>query len=258
MHNMLLDFWAGFRFTTQLIKSGIEVTRHTDPNLACLQYQKLLEHLKIDVQYDTPLPRGSWMGFSNHQSWIDILVLGALTPGRFIAKSEVKDFPYFGKKAEQLGTFFVKRGRPLSDDLRDRVAAAVRFESRPVICFPEGTTNLRPGKLKRGFLEFVQNEQLPSLGIFLSYSSQQEIAWLGDALLAPHIWKNITRKHRIRCHVSWKICDPTQEDLKLSLDEFYRTQSEVYDGNKNSFSVHPRHRTDISPTSQSAQLSQSV
>src|ERR1043166_3737698 len=46
---------------------------------------------------------------ANHLSYLDIVLLSALTPCVFVAKSEVKGWPVFGWFARMAGTFFVDR-----------------------------------------------------------------------------------------------------------------------------------------------------
>ena len=48
---------------------------------------------------------------SNHASWLDIIVLGAIAPVVFVAKSEVADWQLFGQLAKLQRTVFVERER---------------------------------------------------------------------------------------------------------------------------------------------------
>ena len=45
----------------------------------------------------------------NHTSYLDITALGALLPGSFVAKAEVRDWPLFGFLAVLQRTVFVER-----------------------------------------------------------------------------------------------------------------------------------------------------
>ena len=47
----------------------------------------------------------------NHVSYLDIIVLAAARPVRFVAKSEVRSWPWFGWLAQCAGTLFIKRDR---------------------------------------------------------------------------------------------------------------------------------------------------
>lgn len=77
---------------------------------------------------------------SNHSSYLDIVVLGALIPGSFIAKTEVGSWPFFGLLAKLQRTVFIDR--------KARNAAAHRDEMRgrleagdALVLFPEGTSS---------------------------------------------------------------------------------------------------------------------
>jgi 1-acyl-sn-glycerol-3-phosphate acyltransferase len=83
---------------------------------------------------------GAGMFVSNHVSWLDIFVLNSLHPCRFVAKSEIRDWPFLGWLAEQGGTIFIARGR--QRDVRKIYAGLVMSVRRGerVAFFPEGTT----------------------------------------------------------------------------------------------------------------------
>ncbi|NJR72494.1 MAG: 1-acyl-sn-glycerol-3-phosphate acyltransferase [Gammaproteobacteria bacterium] len=48
---------------------------------------------------------------SNHVSWLDIFVINATEPSRFVAKSEIRDWPIAGWLVEAAGTIFVHRSK---------------------------------------------------------------------------------------------------------------------------------------------------
>jgi len=77
---------------------------------------------------------------ANHVSWLDIFLINALCPSRFVAKSEIRAWPVLGRLAVMAGTVFIVRGRPR--DLRhifQGLVASLRQGQR-VAFFPEGTT----------------------------------------------------------------------------------------------------------------------
>ena len=47
---------------------------------------------------------------ANHVSWIDVFCVSSVRSTRFIAKSEVRDWPVAGWIAERAGTLFIRRG----------------------------------------------------------------------------------------------------------------------------------------------------
>ncbi|NKB53175.1 MAG: 1-acyl-sn-glycerol-3-phosphate acyltransferase [Rhizobiaceae bacterium] len=77
---------------------------------------------------------------SNHVSWLDIPVYGAIAPLCFVAKSEMSSWPLFGTMAKLQRTVFVRReDRRNSHQQANEVAD--RLTAREVmVLFPEGTT----------------------------------------------------------------------------------------------------------------------
>jgi len=93
--------------------------------------------LRLRVE-GTPL-REPHITVANHVSWLDIPVLGALEPTRFVGKSEIRSWPIAGWLATAAGTFFLRRGKGGAAPLLDRLVPHLRANGSVVI-FPEGTT----------------------------------------------------------------------------------------------------------------------
>jgi len=77
---------------------------------------------------------------ANHISWLDIFVINSLLPCRFVAKSDIRDWPLIGLLCARAGTVFIARGR-LRDVRRifqDLVGSLQQGEH--IAFFPEGTT----------------------------------------------------------------------------------------------------------------------
>ncbi|MGZ8229133.1 MAG: lysophospholipid acyltransferase family protein [Burkholderiales bacterium] len=77
---------------------------------------------------------------ANHVSWVDVFAIDAVTPVRFVAKAEVRKWPFVGWLSARTGTLFIDRGRR-HDTARvnDVVAEAMRAGEMFAV-FPEGTT----------------------------------------------------------------------------------------------------------------------
>lgn len=85
-----------------------------------------------------PAPRALMV--ANHVSWIDIFVINSLHPTRFVAKSDIRNWPLIGWLCEKTGTIFIARGK-----LRDvrriyQGLVASLHAGEHVAFFPEGTT----------------------------------------------------------------------------------------------------------------------
>jgi 1-acyl-sn-glycerol-3-phosphate acyltransferase len=104
--------------------------------------RRLLEICGVRCEHVNAGPIGKHaMVVANHVSWLDIFVINALHPCRFIAKSEVRGWPVLGWLAERGGTLFLKRAnrRDLQQVLRS-VVDHLRSGER-VAYFPEGTSS---------------------------------------------------------------------------------------------------------------------
>ncbi|MDQ2821668.1 MAG: 1-acyl-sn-glycerol-3-phosphate acyltransferase [Pseudomonadota bacterium] len=77
---------------------------------------------------------------ANHVSWLDIFVINACQPCRFVAKAEIRAWPVFGWLAAKARTVFIARGsrRELRHIFKGIVDAL--HEGERVAFFPEGTT----------------------------------------------------------------------------------------------------------------------
>lgn len=88
------------------------------------------------------------MVVANHVSWLDIYLLNAAWPVRFVSKAEVRNWPVVGWLAKVTGTLFLERGKR-RDTARINNAIATALASGDCVAFfPEGTTtdgtHLRP------------------------------------------------------------------------------------------------------------------
>ncbi|MEM7223477.1 MAG: lysophospholipid acyltransferase family protein [Pseudomonadota bacterium] len=140
---------------------------------------------------------------SNHVSYLDILVLGSLVPGSFVAKAEVKSWPLFGWLARLQRSVFVDR-RPSKtarqrDEIMERLVAGDNL-----IIFPEGTSGdgNRVLPFKSALMSAAASEPngVPLAvqpvtvaytkldGLPLGRSLRPFYAWYGDMDLAPHLW----------------------------------------------------------------------
>ena len=66
----------------------------------------------LSVRLDAPpsdAPAGSLI-VANHVSWLDIFAINALRPSAFIAKAEIRQWPFVGWLAARNDTVFLRRG----------------------------------------------------------------------------------------------------------------------------------------------------
>lgn len=144
---------------------------------------------------------------SNHVSWTDIPLLGAVLGGVFVAKSEVASWPLVGALARLHGIIFVNRERArLAQDQAAAVADRLR-DGEGVILFPEGTTSdgetLLPFKTSLFAAAQAEGEDIIIQPVSLAYTrvggraltaeDRQAVAWIGDDALVPHAARMLAR-----------------------------------------------------------------
>ncbi|OGS76368.1 MAG: hypothetical protein A2Z94_05920 [Gallionellales bacterium GWA2_55_18] len=105
--------------------------------------RQLLDILNIGIRTEGQrLVRGEsgCLVVANHVSWLDIFVLNAVYPSRFIAKAEVRNWPFIGWLCKRSGTIFIERAiRQDASSVNLRVSALLKHG----VCvglFPEGAT----------------------------------------------------------------------------------------------------------------------
>jgi 1-acyl-sn-glycerol-3-phosphate acyltransferase len=104
--------------------------------------QQLLAILGIHSQahYDTGTPASPCMLVANHISWLDIFVIHAQDPVRFIAKAEVRGWPVIGTLCSVTGTLFIERiKRRDAHRIKEMIVRALHDGDR-VCVFPESMT----------------------------------------------------------------------------------------------------------------------
>ncbi|WP_306117304.1 MULTISPECIES: lysophospholipid acyltransferase family protein [unclassified Roseitalea] len=172
--------------------------------------------LRILVHGTPPAPgRPGVLIAANHVSWLDIVALGAVAEVSFIAKDEVRGWPFFGLLARLQDSVFIDRsvrsatGRQAAT-IGDRLA-----RGDDLVLFAEGTTScgnfVRPfksalfgalgvgrrgdrrpmGQVVPAAIAYVGADGMP-LGRF----GRPLAAWPGDIAMAPHLWR-VLREGRI-------------------------------------------------------------
>ena len=129
--------------------------------------------------------------FFNHLSFLDPVVLMAVTPLRFLATQGVRRIPFVGWVASAVGTLFVNRGR---DDSREQaradLRAAVARSPLPVALAPEGGITPGPGvgPLRHGAFEVATDADADVLLVALQFEPPGYAVWEDEWLLAP-LWR---------------------------------------------------------------------
>ncbi|TXT37202.1 MAG: 1-acyl-sn-glycerol-3-phosphate acyltransferase [Comamonadaceae bacterium] len=132
--------------------SGLITIHFVFPKLSQAQKQERIQAwalsllaqiaIKFEVHGEAP-QHGPVLLVANHVSWLDIVVLLASCPCRFVSKVEVGRWPVIGTLTHAAGTLFIAR-ESRRDALRvvHQMAQALQADTGMVLTiFPEGTTS---------------------------------------------------------------------------------------------------------------------
>lgn len=159
---------------------------------------------------------------ANHVSYLDILVLGAVLDGTFIAKSEIASWPLFGLLGRLTRTLFIRRHWRHALIQRNELAARMR-QGESFILFGEGTSSNGLGvlPLKTSLLSVAEPWVLdcpvavqPVTLVFARLADGTAIgrhncdlyAWYGDADFLPHLWRAMQHEG---LEIQVRMADPT-------------------------------------------------
>jgi 1-acyl-sn-glycerol-3-phosphate acyltransferase len=137
---------------------------------------------------------------SNHQSYLDVVIIASVFPALFVAKTEVSRWPLFGWLSKLGGTIFVNR-----KDARSGVSCAYRVsralrDGAGVQVFPEATTGDGSTVLPFHGLFFAsairsRTSVLPLTIQFQSVNGRpmdrealDTVCWYGEMNFALHFW----------------------------------------------------------------------
>jgi len=110
--------------------------------------RKLVRIVGVGIDVEGPAPGPGSLVAANHVSWIDVFCVSSVRSTRFIAKSEVRDWPVAGWIAERAGTLFVRRARRRDTARINDIVHAALAQGDCVGLFPEGTTTMGDRLLK--------------------------------------------------------------------------------------------------------------
>ncbi|MDZ4103635.1 MAG: lysophospholipid acyltransferase family protein [Hydrogenophaga sp.] len=147
----------------------------------------------------TPPAHGPLLMVSNHMSWLDILVLNAAHPSRFVSKADVKSWPLLGSLITGAGTLYIER-ESRRDAMRVVHHMAERLRAGDVLTvFPEGTTGDGRALLPfhANLLQAAIAANAPVLPLALSFvdsvrgGRHDAPLFIGDTTLVASIWTTL-------------------------------------------------------------------
>ncbi|MBI3480094.1 MAG: 1-acyl-sn-glycerol-3-phosphate acyltransferase [Nitrosomonadales bacterium] len=161
--------------------------------------RQLLGILNIGIQIEGQQPargEGGCLIVANHVSWLDIFVLNAIHPSRFIAKSEVRSWPIIGWLCRRSGTIFIERAMRQGASAINQHVSLLLKQGASIGLFPEGTTTdgAQVGHFHSALIQPAIDAGIRLCPIALRYQNKEEgmeaaAAFTGDTTLAQSIWQ---------------------------------------------------------------------
>ena len=176
--------------------------------------RRLLGHLGVVLRVQGEAPAtGPLLVLANHVSWLDIVVINAAAPCRFVSKADVRGWPLVGGLVEGAGTLFIERDRR-RDAMRvvHLMAERLRAGDRLAV-FPEGTTSDGRSLLHfhANLLQAAVATDTPVQLLGLRYTDARSgarhdaPAYVGDTTLLGSLWRTLSaRDLQAELHV----CEP--------------------------------------------------
>lgn len=162
--------------------------------------RRMLQILGVELHVMGSVPKGGpLLVVSNHVSWLDIVVINAVRPARFVSKADARHWPLLGELIAAAGTLFIERDKR-RDAMRvvHHMATSLR-EGDVVAVFPEGTTGSGQSLLPfhANLLQAAISTDSPVKPVALVYldaaTGRPSAApvYVGDTSLVASIWRTL-------------------------------------------------------------------
>lgn len=200
----------------------------------------MLKSMRISLRVVNPetlqgMANSSYLGISNHTSYLDIIMLASLENFVFITSEEMGRNPFLGNITRLGGCLYTNRRKFVSlPDEIERFSDTIR-QGFKVMLFPEGTSTngdtVKP--FRSSLFQTALSASCPILPICIKYLSidgkpiskdnSDLIHWYGDMTFAPHFLKLLGRKITAEIHILDPILN-TLDYKRRQLSDFTHQQ----------------------------------
>lgn len=162
--------------------------------------QQMLRIMGVElVVQGVPPAHGPLLLVANHISWLDILVMNAAQPARFVSKADVKRWPVLGALITGAGTLYIERENR-RDAMRVVHHMAERLRAGDLLAvFPEGTTGdgqtLLP--FHANLIQAAIAAEAPVMPVALRFRNpatgerSDAPLFIGDTTLVASVWRTL-------------------------------------------------------------------
>jgi 1-acyl-sn-glycerol-3-phosphate acyltransferase len=164
----------------------------------------LLAQHGVEVRTSGSPPGSAAVLVANHLSYLDPLVVAAVTPCIAIAKGETDRWPLIGPGLRALGVLFLRRGDAYSGAVTLRRASRLLAAGASLLNFPEGTTSdgRLLGPFRRGVFGLGRIAGVPIVPTLIAYDDPR-VPWFGSRAFLPHYWGLARRVVRVGVRVQF-------------------------------------------------------
>ena len=138
---------------------------------------------------------------SNHLSYLDIILIGSVTPAVFVSKADVRGWPLFGMLTKMAGTVFIERERRTAVGAVNREIESALADDLLVVVFPEGTSSDGETVLpfRSSLLEPARRggHEISTARIRYELAdgdAKSEVCYWGDHSFFPHLMNLLDKK----------------------------------------------------------------
>lgn len=180
--------------------------------------------------------------FSNHTSYMDVVVMMAFEPVRYVAKNEIKRMFFVGRLAWAIGCVFVKREKKESRQAARSALGELDSYKPAVVLYPEGRTApvgiLKP--FRKGAFEIAQDAGISYLPVSMIYSHPHLVDWRSVPFFTA-LWNIMSRNYTLEAKMivhdpvtpaadddPAQLCDATRAEMLhiLSTEGNYQPETE--------------------------------
>ena len=176
--------------------------------------RKVLRTVGVTWTVHGPIPEHGAV-ITNHLTYLDIIVHGALRPCVFVSAIETRKMPLIGWMSMMAGTVYVTRGAGGSAAKAAGGMAEGFQDGLPVVFFPEGGTSVGDQPLlpmRSGLLAAAIAAGAPITAGYLRYqlsaedlaagkTTRDDVHW-GKQTLPAHLW-NFFGLHRVHAEITF-------------------------------------------------------
>lgn len=154
--------------------------------------------LKVNV-VSPPLPIPS-MTVANHISWLDVIAIGSVHSSYFLAKDDVRRWPFIGSLLAKVGTKFIRRNSASAVRESNKHLCHLLRIRQNVVVFPEGTTTdgESVGTFHSALFEVSRQAYCPIQPLAIRYLNQGKpdfiAPYINDDIFIIHLWRILGRK----------------------------------------------------------------